>query len=57
MVEEIRELEGWGWGRKTIIQFYNTNGTEKYSITVLFTIYYLIPKKTKKLFQVLYNTI
>ena len=31
-----------------IIQFYNTNGTEKYSITLLCTIYYLIFKQNPK---------
>ena len=32
---------------------YSSTGTEKYSITVLFAIYYLLSKKSKTLFQVL----
>ena len=39
-------------GRRKIkmIQFYSITGTEKYSITVLFTIYYSIHQKSETLF-------
>ena len=37
-------------GRTDGIQFYSTTGTEKYSATILFTIHYLISKKSLTLF-------
>ena len=42
-------------GRRNTV--YSSTGTEKYSITIPFTIYYLISKRSRHLFQVLYNTI
>ena len=44
----VLATRGWGGGGEKKLQFYNTTGTEKYSITVLFTIYYLISKNIQK---------
>ena len=41
---------GWGEGGGREIQFYSTTGTKKYSITILFTIYYSVFEKSKSLF-------